>query len=197
MVLQNLPPGLRLTVGLSFLLHGYPPLAALISCSYITISHTDDLSFNAMTESYSIALWIKSPDPSHGTEQSGLLIYKWDGLLSTPYPYFFGGLTESLRNGIFASSKDRLIYQLDGLWDDQWHQVVMVFDHTLQQMTTYFDGQHVESINNQFTSSKYNDKDMWIGGVPFVNRYYSGSLDDLYFYNRAITADEVAALYQK
>jgi hypothetical protein len=167
------------------------------STSYVTIPHADELSFNAMNQSYSIAMWFKSPDPTHGTGNSARLIYKWDAKLATPYPYIFFGTTEALTTPIFGSTEQNLTCRLEGVWDDQWHHVLMVYDHTQHKMTAYLDGQFAESNSHQFSQSTYNDKAIFIGGVPAANRYFSGSIDDVYIFNRALSSEEAAALYLK
>jgi hypothetical protein len=163
--------------------------------SFVTIPHTEDLNWDARSESYSIAFWFKSSDPNKDGDDPVRLITKWDEYLTTPYPFLFGATQEFIVSAIFDTNKPNLRIQVNGIWDDQWHHLVMVYDHSLQQMSCYLDNQLVESTPHNFIESSRNTEDILIGKLPVFNYYYQGYADDLYFYNRAIHPCEVEALY--
>jgi hypothetical protein len=85
-----------------------------------------------------------------------------------------------------------------GLTVGQWTHVALVFDDTANTVRFFKDGSQVgsvpvtESLNGSVTAP------LQIGRENFAGYEwpYSGSLDDLRIYNRALTASEVAALAQ-
>ena len=82
----------------------------------------------------------------------------------------------------------------------EWHMVTFVVDGT--SLTIYKDGQAVRAFQNSefvdtasVTDGFWNTFDsIYLGGNLWDNTY-NGAIDDVYLYNKALTAEEVAALY--
>jgi hypothetical protein len=77
---------------------------------------------------------------------------------------------------------------------DQWHHFVM--SKKGKTFTSYMDGSMTFRINTTYTRIKSN------GALPFkignsveTLRYFLGSMDDVFIFNRSITPDEVRMLY--
>jgi hypothetical protein len=82
---------------------------------------------------------------------------------------------------------------------NQWYHVVCTRDDT--SIKLYVDGQLVSPNNSAVISTGGSVTDYGYNGVVIFGaggggQYLIGSLDDIYIYNRAITAEEVTALYQ-
>lgn len=90
--------------------------------------------------------------------------------------------------------------------DGNWHQVTAILSST-GGMSLYVDGV-LRASNNTFTSAQsyvgywrvgYDRMDNTWTGWPSTARtdaYFSGAIDDVLIYNRALTATEVTTLYQ-
>jgi hypothetical protein len=74
--------------------------------------------------------------------------------------------------------------------DDGWHQLVVVFDGVF--VTYYIDG-----VVRVFAQLPINNQtsELLIGRMNVGARQYAGAIDDLRIYNRALSPDEVGALY--
>jgi hypothetical protein len=87
-------------------------------------------------------------------------------------------------------------YALVGDWPSysQWHHFVMTKKG--KTFTSYMDGSMTLQINTTYTRIKSN------GALPFkignsveTQRYFHGSMDDVFIFNRSVTRDEVRMLY--
>ncbi|MEN8203243.1 MAG: LamG domain-containing protein [Bacteroidota bacterium] len=175
--------------------HGWPNQCLYLTGdnSFVTIPHTEDLNWDARTESYSILFWVKSNDPRHG--RNGIrVLQKWNEIIANPYPFSFPCGDEALNSQIRLGSIT-LACTVSGIWDDQWHHAAMIYDKNQHQMSLYYDGVLIQTNSKQFPNTTKNNLDICIGKTLLLEEYYKGYVDDLYFYNRAIEACEVEALY--
>lgn len=77
-----------------------------------------------------------------------------------------------------------------------WHQLVFTGDGNSGIAKCYFDGLLVEEITQDFISNcNYNGNSLFIGAEPNLAGMWGGKLDDIGIWNRALTAEEVMALY--
>lgn len=87
-------------------------------------------------------------------------------------------------------------------FDDTWHHVVVTHDATEERIITYFDG----SVRHNRPNSGYfegNLEDIYLGMVvkeypvryTYVEPYFIGSIDDVYFFDRALNSTEVEQLF--
>jgi len=86
--------------------------------------------------------------------------------------------------------------------DNSWHHVVITHNSTEGVIKTYFDG----TLRHNRPNSGYfvgNSQNIFFGKVfanaymqfNYVSSYYTGSVDEIYLFNRAITQAEVDQLY--
>jgi hypothetical protein len=83
--------------------------------------------------------------------------------------------------------------------DNQWHHIAATYNQTTQELKLYEDGinnQNYSGVDTTYTST---DTTVQIGrlgvvGTPFWP--YSGLIDDVRIYDRALTPDEIQRLYQ-
>ncbi|MDP3940909.1 MAG: DUF2341 domain-containing protein [bacterium] len=78
------------------------------------------------------------------------------------------------------------------LHDNTWHHVVGTYDGSV--MVLYIDGNQV-SRRNVTGSVTYNATALHIGTSGAINNYFNGVIDEVRIYNRGLSADEVANLY--
>lgn len=162
--------------------------------NYITIPHTEDLNWDARTDSYSILFWVKSPAPRQGNKIGTRILQKWNEIVSTPYPFSFPCSDTDLLSQIRLNSTT-LGCRVSGVWDDQWHHIAMIYNNDQHLMSLYVDGDLVQTDTKEFSNSTKNNLDICIGKTLRLNVYFSGYVDDLYFYDRDIEACEVETLF--
>lgn len=77
--------------------------------------------------------------------------------------------------------------------DDKWHNIVFVYDNSAETAFVYIDGKlyHKDPVSEMVIDPC--DNYIYIGGRG-GDSFFRGSLDELRIYNRAVTADEAAAL---
>lgn len=74
-----------------------------------------------------------------------------------------------------------------------WHHIALSFDNTTKQLTLYIDG--AVAATQMFTGSiAYSGGDTYLGINNGNTLALDGQLDDVRFYSRALSADEIAAL---
>lgn len=105
----------------------------------------------------------------------------------------------------FDNSQAAYIRSYPSLIDNNWHHVVAVYDASLGSQLTvikfYIDGvlQTVMGCSTGSLFSLISSNAVWpitLGRSSNSNsRFYSGDLDDFYFYDHALTQDEILQLY--
>jgi len=161
----------------------------------ITIAHASDLNWDARSQSFSISFWVKSASPqTSGSPQQ--LLGKWRGSASEAYPFAFQLSDSSLTSSVF-DGRTAMDCTFDNPWDDQWHHLAMVYNHSTQSMSSYRDGAWFESKSVTFSASSSNELDIYVGYAPSPAgaTFYRGLLDDLYFYSRELLPCEIEALH--
>lgn len=76
--------------------------------------------------------------------------------------------------------------------DGNWHMMTSVRDVENKVGQLYVDGSYVCNYNMS-SPNNYNNT-LWFGTYG-AGEYYKGKMDDVRLYNRALTAEEIAALY--
>lgn len=172
--------------------------------SYISVADNDATDFEA-TQDFTISLWVSVKNPQ--ADPSGSIfdiIRKWDGWNNNGYPYSISFLNEN------ATAANRfLIVRYDGqicqniptmyspvVTDyEGWHHLVMVKD--VSRMKFYLNNELVADIEDTSSCTTSNNIHMTIGTRGQLVRFFTGKIDDIRFYNRAVSASEVDVLYHE
>lgn len=81
---------------------------------------------------------------------------------------------------------------------NQWHHVAFTYDVTTHTLSSYYDGKNgpTSVVTKQYPGTLY----FGIGSADSTNagngNYFSGTIDDLRVYNRALSASEINQLYE-
>ena len=161
--------------------------------NFIQVANSSSL---ALAKEYTITFWLKTP-----TAQTGVIVAKGDTALRTGVVQVYVRSTVPRVQTVAASVGNAI----DGAftswatspYDSAWHHVCIVRDNAT--CNGYMDGVLVEagSLTNNYS---INGSDpLYIGkrkdnGADQL--FYSGSLDEVRIYNRALTAAEVKQLYR-
>jgi len=136
--------------------------------------------------SFSMSIWYKRQDNSGINPQEQLASnFAFTALLGNP--------DNTVMGPYLMDMSDEVIYDdswvTDGLGNDitNWHHLVISYDSSLNLGKLYRDGQ----LRRTFTC---NDMPTSIPSYSFANRY-KGFMDDIRIYKKALTANQVATLY--
>src|SRR5215471_3518836 len=175
--------------------------------------------FAATAQSYTLALWVKSPGVPHSNPQfvmslvdkdywhnSGMfLLFDHDGAGSTPDSASVSFVVKD--NWYVFHNKDRIPH----IYDQAWHHLAFVYDQT--KLTTYVDGHALTGLSNDATGvmsgplnlTPASVTNMVIGGwnkhVAIAGPTdswidsYPGLIDQFRLYNKALSAADILALY--
>ena len=169
------------------------------------ISHVQDALFDFNTGSFSISFWMQADSP----EDWSVVMSKandWgdnDEYLGWVFGNAGGkngtGLEFTINSGN-SGDKNNNVIQADNVFNGQWHHVVGMRDehHT---MRLYVDGKIKGEITG-VSQTVNSDATFLIGKLivdPLdnaVNYNYSGLVDDIAIWDRALTESEISELYQ-
>jgi hypothetical protein len=80
---------------------------------------------------------------------------------------------------------------------ERWYHVVVII-HPSEGMKMYIDNVRQNDTEPYFNAMGNRELNIFVGSYATVsNRYFKGKIDDVIFYDRALTEDEVNELYQK
>lgn len=99
------------------------------------------------------------------------------------------GIVNGLMHGK-AGLEETHIQGATDIADDKWHHVALTYCGKI--VTLYVDGKKEAELTPEGPLAK-NKHDLWIGGRP-EGVVATGAIDDVRFYSRALSAEEVAAL---
>ncbi len=166
------------------------------------------------------SLWIK-PTPSWQTSSSigvgdtccllrhGSPGYEWYGDVSNGEPLSHKNIyirkDSSTGNpkiafgvGVWDVAATSAIYEAPELFDGSWHFITATYEN--RKLTLYFDGQRKAETTVAADVTMGDDRPLIFGHEAgnydkYVAHRYSGGVDDIKVYNRALTAAEVIAAY--
>ncbi|MEP2772536.1 MAG: LamG-like jellyroll fold domain-containing protein [Fulvivirga sp.] len=172
---------------------------------YISIPHDDKFNYG-FDENFSISLWIKIPDNQTNISGSNNeILGKWDAFNDEGYPY-------TIRLWNHSASDDNLhkifIVRYDSefcsnaprsqapcpLIPNYWYHIAYVKNG--DDLITYLNGTEVNRVFDDTSGScnTQNTEPVYIGKRQANQRHFEGDIDDISFYNRAITEEEVSLL---
>jgi hypothetical protein len=149
---------------------------------YVEILDSPELS--GMSE-LSLSAWVRINEPF---SENGVIISKWSPSPRS-YVFYFKPTADVVRLGMSSHGStfpDKLINI------QQWHHLLAVLDGT--QITLFLDG-NAQSTTSYSGSVPASTMNVLIGKEHDVERYFKGSIDDLRIYDRALSNNEVAELY--
>lgn len=167
--------------------------------------------------SFSMAFWVKN------TAQAGRTEFLFS-LQDDTYGWHHSAMFLLMENQTATNTTMKLCLMdqwLEGtfnkpVFDGNWHHIVYAYDHTTSKMNYYFDGVFVDGMNStqtdvknggsprgavnfsqatKFILSGWNKHANATGPTDDWIKNYSGNMDQVRLYTKALSATEVAALY--
>ncbi len=160
--------------------------------SYIDLSESSQ--FNMRNHSnFSISLWLKQTDPNDSEVQ--YIVGKYNSASDNRH-----WLIRSKEGQLIFSAHDQgtsTRNEIATTVDADWQNIIVTFDGTNYEM--YKNGTSVGSVANTITFKSSSPTTKCVVGAAhhsdrLFDRNFTGKVDDLRFYSRAITADEIAYL---
>jgi uncharacterized repeat protein (TIGR01451 family) len=140
------------------------------------------------TDYLSVAAWIYPTKRPDGSWNRGTFISRYNlwGVACT---------SDGLVRWFFRNTNPGWVLHSTGYLAplNQWTHIVVVYDNGV--VRTYVNGnsQPVDTYNGSGTISNANMLD--VGGLPGSAEWFTGRLDDVRLFNRALTVDEIKLLY--
>lgn len=149
---------------------------------YLVLDGNDDLNsanYAITKNAFTISGWIYLDSTFSGTFPT---IFKL-GLIQAYYRDFSGAF--------YADIGGATILTMAPFTTDSWHHIVFTYDGATSRL--YHNGELKSSRAASSDVSTVNAK-LYVGSVGGAD-YWKGSVDDLIFYERALTATEITTLY--
>lgn len=166
----------------------------------ITIPHSGAINFG-LNQDFSISLWVKFGMQNNTDAPDNDILSKWNVV----YPYVIRLNNQKLpdqygtwyaarydgTNGPTAGSNGLSIA------DGEFHHIVFIKKGTL--LFGYTDGVKTSTEPDGTLVEVKNDAPLYVGGrgPNEPGNYYTGVIDDLRIYNRALTSDEIEELFME
>jgi hypothetical protein len=165
---------------------------------YISVADNDLLDFEA-NEDFSISLWVEvaaTQQPEGGIND---ILRKWSGdTQGYPFSISFLNETSSQPEKILLARYDgsACVNSLNAFSNvvarSVFHHVVMVKKGTT--VSLYVNGVLASSVVDNTSCSTANDSHMTIGARGQLVRFFTGKIDDIRIYNRAVSTKEISWL---
>ncbi len=156
---------------------------------YINLGNDDDFNFGE--SDFSISLWFQTSV----NQPSIYLIGKYHASIGPAYGVGTGLDTAAYA---FVAETSSTMTQVQGnvnLANGAWRHMTAVCDRDTK-LTVYVDGLIVNSVDPTSKSGGISSEANLIIGAIESGQYFSGKIDDVRIYNRALSEAEVKALYE-
>ncbi|MCM8761501.1 MAG: PEP-CTERM sorting domain-containing protein [Candidatus Omnitrophica bacterium] len=165
--------------------------------SYIEVPNnsyiTQALGGQSYSSTYTVTLWFKPDvtiDSSSQTGGIGLFLYS---TVNMSLNYYGDGKLNHYSNSYPYTHNDLLSTQTS--WSaDTWYFTALTFNKPDKKTYIYGPNGLIETDSATFN---YSTHDWWVGGFKIGRQNYGfdGTVDDVAIWNRALDANEVAAIY--
>ncbi len=164
--------------------------------TWVSVNQSTSLQFG--TGSFSASAWIYPTSNTQGTTH--IVDNRW----STPYwDVIFSGTGQYIQCSISDTVPNSAYVLLPNntVTINKWHFVACIVDRSTQQMSVYVDGTKYTSgyPDTSLVGNLNNGTNLVeIGQSQTVpSGYFTGIIDDVRVYNRALSANEIATLYNE
>ena len=140
-------------------------------------------------DSISVSVWINAASLSPGGRVRSNIIEKGGNAFQWVLQLERSG---KIRAAVITSSGEKLLDSTAEISTDAWHQAVFTWNKA--DLKIYIDGV-LDSSVPAAGDMVQGPLPVIIGGSNYVNTYLQGKLDDVYIYNRALSAAEVSSLF--
>lgn len=166
---------------------------------YLEIPHSAKNDFNG---DFTVGMWFKVDS----THESGSLLSKWAAVSGANYPLVirvdnFGNNKGRVYAAAFDGANslgtlENVVNDTISLDYSNFHFVTVTKENDI--MTTYLDNNKLGEVNISSLGNTNNTENIQIGRRKnHSQRFFKGEIDDIKFYNRALSDCEVVSLYNE
>jgi hypothetical protein len=164
---------------------------------FISINHNEALNLPGNNNSFSFSAWI---NPNQTNQQELNILSKGaGGGLNSNDAYIFSVYNQNKIGLQLANfSNAYWTYSNNPISFNQWNHVVVVYDIILNSASFFINGLFAGEQQYSFNPSSNNDAQFLFFGKQGWNcncNFMDGVIDDIAIWNRALTPDEITALY--
>lgn len=155
---------------------------------------------NTIANSFTIAAWLKTTEAGQGAaggqayEGTGVIWSDIAGPAADMIPMALLGGHISFGTGDCKSDAYDSLTSSVAVNTGKWVFVAVTRDAATGEKRIYIDGKLDGQHKNTGTCALNANKIVTFGGNPLDDRYFKGALDDIRFYNRALSADDIVTL---
>lgn len=175
---------------------------------YIEIANNSLLNFSA-EEDFTISLWVSIAENQYDLRgHNNEILGQWEAHTRSGYPYAIRywnkAASVSNQNKIFTMRYDSercgnnpTITATCKISSDEWHHLVM---RKKGNRISYFqDGQLMGAVedNTDYRCNTQNNNPIFVGKRDLNARHFTGKIDDVSFYNRALEEIDIQALLKE
>lgn len=170
--------------------------------NYITTSGAPDLNIQ---NSFSIALWFKTSDPDivkDGTSL-GMLVSRNSTVYQRSFQVALSnsyGMGTSIKSYVFNTNDGYVLAEYPTAtkyYDNKWHNLVSVYDKSTGTVKIYVDKNLISETYIGKVDVEQCSVPLNIGCYSNERGFYSGAIDDIRIYNKALSSFELKYLYTK
>ena len=103
---------------------------------------------------------------------------------------------DNLRFRVYDGTQKNIDTPNGSIVEDKWQHVAVTYDESNTTIRIYVDGTNKETSTLLNIGNATNSESLTIGFADTWNAYLNGNIDDVRFYDRALSADEIKALAQ-
>jgi len=155
---------------------------------YVEVYNNGDLDFNNQSK-YTFSAWVYLVDDRKTIYSQGKLATKGISMFAGNGSRGFG----------LVNQKDNTIYRVNGIKNNTWTHILCTYDGMKKEIKCYMNGKLMQETGNDFNWSNVVDSrnsEVRLGNVLGSGAYFNGSLKELGFFNRVLSASEITDLYQ-
>jgi hypothetical protein len=170
---------------------------------HIVIPHNDDMNFSDH-QNFTISLWTSINPNQHIESPINDIIRKWNGN-TEGYPFSIAYINNTadagVQNTILATRYDgSSCYNVPTSYTpvistNTFHHIIFQKEGTM--LRQYVDNQLVSEFTDFTSCGTTNTANVTIGCRGQLVRFFSGIVDDVRFFNRAITTSEIDMLFKE
>lgn len=164
------------------------------------ISDNKDVSFKK-NQNFTVSIWVKIPNGCNDSNYCGGILSKM-GLTGKIEGYQIG----YHNSGVFRfeyypdnpPSTGTHFHGITNIVDNSWHLISVTVDKENNTIKLYTDSKLENTIIGDWISGATETTNpLYFGMLRGSNYHYTGIIDDLRIYNRALSSSEVLELYEK
>ena len=156
---------------------------------YAGVPHNTGIDIGKPGKSYSIGFWFKSSNIPSGDAHFFTKTY-WQN-----YPVsMVQDSAGRVQFRIWDGAANPVAISTNNLTDGKWHHIVAVRDADAKKILIYVDGSLNQQVVDSTTKDMSNTAPLTVGAGGGED--FSGVLDEVHIYNRALNASEVKAVYE-